>query len=77
MFFVFNSEKVRNTYWKIFFIMSAVCFIGYHIGLVELICDLIGASTAEDDLVATAAILPVLYLIFNVFIIWIIELIVD
>ena len=49
--------------------MSAICFIGYHIGLVELICDLIGASTTEDDLVTTAAIIPVLYLIFNVFII--------
>ena len=57
--------------------MSAVCFIGYHIGLVELICDLIGASTAEDDLVTTASILPALYLLLNVFVIWIIELIVD
>lgn len=77
MIFVFNSKKVRNIYWGIFFIMSALFFINYHIGAIHLICDIIGASTAEDDLVITAMILPILWLVFNPVVIWIIEKVVD
>lgn len=77
MIFVFNSKKVRNIYWGIFFIMSALLFINYHIGAIHLICDIIGASTAEDDLVMTAMILPILWLVFNPVVIWIIEIVVD
>ena len=77
MIFVFNSKKVRNLYWGIFFIMSALLFVSYHIGIIYLFCDIIGASTAEDDLSVTAMILPILWLIFNPVVIWIIEIVVD
>ena len=77
MLFIFNSAKVRNIYWKIFFIMSAVCFVSYQLGITYFICDLIGASTDDDDLEITSMIFPILYLTFNVFIIWILELIYD
>jgi len=77
MIFVFPSAKVRNIYWKFFFIMSAVCFVSYQVGITYFICDLIGASTDDSDLQITSMFFPILYLIFNFFVIWIIELIYD
>ena len=77
MLFIFNSAKVRNIYWKIFFIMSAVCFVSYQLGITYFICDLIGASTDDTDLITTSMLFPICYLIFNFFVIWILELIYD
>jgi hypothetical protein len=77
MIFTFKNSRIRKIYWKIFFIISIICFLCYISGITYFICDLIGASTDDDDLAVTSIILPILYLIFNVFIIWILELIYD
>jgi len=75
MIFYFKSKKVRNIYWKIFFIISLICFFCEILGITSSILKAVGSSS--DDSTFTSSFIPILYLVFNFFIIWILELMYD
>jgi hypothetical protein len=76
MIFTFKNSRIRKIYWKFFFIISIICFLCYISGITSFICEIVG-STAERGSSFLASIIPMMYLIFNAFIIWILELIYD
>ena len=75
MIFNFKNSRIRKIYWKIFFYISIICFLCYISGITSFICELVGSTTDSSSFVAT--IIPIMYLVFNVLIIWILELIYD
>ena len=70
MIFHFKNSRIKKKYWKIFFIISVISFLCHQVGITSMI-------DSNSDGEVLAILIPSMYLVFNPFIIWILELIYD